>query len=76
MSSSKLVFQNGSAVDEIIAAMQNSLAPSLSKQASSNFDKLAHAADLLNGAAKILDNNGFTNEVDDITQILEELANG
>jgi hypothetical protein len=75
--SSKFIFRNGDAVDEIIAAMQSNLTSvALNKTASSNFDKLAYATDLLNDAAQILDHNGLSSEADDITKMLEELANG
>lgn len=39
------------------------------------FDKIAQAADLLNAAAGLFDEAGLTEEADEVTQVLQDLAN-
>ena len=69
------MFNKISAEEEIFSSMETTLAKNQVEHLH-GFNKLAHAADLLNTAATIFDQAGMTEEAFNITQILEGLTKG
>lgn len=68
------MFKMGSFEQELIEGMSKEL---LANQIENkySFDKIAKAADYLNSAAEILDDNGMVVEAEIVTRLLEKIAN-
>lgn len=68
------MFKIGSFGDEIYESMSKKLA-SNQLETKHGFSKLAKAADFLNAAATIFEKAGLQAEANEITKVLEDLAN-
>lgn len=68
------MFKQASIEDELYHLMEKQL---VSNQAESKFGfkRLAQAADLLNAAAEIFDQAGMSEQAEEITEVLNSLAN-
>jgi len=68
------MFRSGSFEDEIYKSMEKQL---VSNQVENKrgFNKLVKAADFLSAAAEIFEQAGMQEESDDITKVLQDLAN-
>jgi hypothetical protein len=67
------MFKKSSFEDEIYHSMEKQL---VAKQVEDKhgFSKLAQAADYLNAAAEIFDQAGMTEQADEVTEVLQGLA--
>lgn len=68
------MYKIGSFEDEIYRSMEKSLVTSQTEN-KYGFNKLAKAADLLNAAATLFEQAGMREEADEVTNVLQELAN-
>ena len=68
------MYKTGSFADEIYQSMGKSLV-SNQTETKYGFNKLAKAADLLNAAASIFEQAGMHEEANEVTEVLQELAN-
>lgn len=69
------MFKQSSFEDEIYRSMEKSLVKNQTEN-THGFNKLAKAIDLLNTAAQIFEEACMTDEADDVSNILEDLARG
>ena len=67
------MFKQGNFEDELYRSMEKTLVKNQTEN-KHGFNKLAKVADLLNTAAEIFDRAGMHEEVEDITDILQNLA--
>jgi len=67
------MYKIGSFEEELYRSMQKQL---VSNQVENKygFDKLAQAADLLNAAASLFEEAGLTEEAEEVTKVLQDLA--
>ena len=68
------MFKIGSFEEEIYRSMQKQLVSSQVEN-KYGFDKLAQATDLLNTAATLFEEAGMLEEANEVTQVLQDLAN-
>jgi hypothetical protein len=68
------MFKQGSIADEICSSMEKELV-SHQVEKQHGFSKVAKAADLLNAAATLFAEAGMSEEAEEITDVLERLAN-
>ena len=67
------MFKQGSFEDELYRSMEKTLVKNQTENRH-EFNKLAQAADLLNTAANIFEQAGMQEEAEDISDILQNLA--
>lgn len=68
------MFKNSSFADEIYRSMEKTLVKNQTEN-KYGFDKLAKAADLLSAAASLFEEAGMVEEANEVTQVLQDLAN-
>lgn len=68
------MYKIGSFEDELYHSMEKSLVANQT-ETKHGFNKLAKAADLLNAAASLFEKAGMHEEADEVTEVLQELAN-
>jgi hypothetical protein len=68
------MYKIGSFEEELYRSMEKTLVKNQVEN-KYGFDKLAQAADLLNAAASLFEEAGLVEEANEVTQVLQDLAN-